>query len=88
MQSSKWAEVRLSKRREEKRENPSTWRGKRRHYLSKCGWTSDRRRLVGWNSVSLSLVCEVELKSLVSRTVWSEEFRKCFEDKITPAVVL
>ena len=87
MQSSKWAEVRLSERREEKGENPPAQRGKRWHCSSECGWTSDRRRCVRWSFVSLSLVRGVELKSLVSRTVWSEEFQKCFEGKITPAIV-
>ena len=81
-------EVRLSERREEKGENPPAWRGERRRYSSKCGWTSNRHQHVGWSSVSLSLVRRVELKSLASQTVWSEEFWKCFEGKITPAIVL
>ena len=84
MQSSKWAEVRLSERREEKGENPTARRGKRRHCSTECGWISDYRRHVGWSSVSLSLVHGVELKS---RTVWNEEFQKCFEGKITPAII-
>ena len=87
MQSSKWAEVRLSERREEKGENPLAQRGKRQRCSSECGWTLDRHWCVGWSFVSLLLVCRVELKSLASRTVWSEEFRKCFEGKITPAIV-
>ena len=88
MQSSRWAEVRLSEIREEKEENSPAQRGKRRHCSSKCWWTSDRGRRVGWSSVSLLLVRGVELKSLASWTVWSEEFQKCFEGKITPTIVL
>ena len=88
MQSWKWVEVRLSERKEEKGENPPVWRGKQRHCSSECGWTSDQHWRVGWSSVSLSLMCGVELKSLVSWSVWSEEFRKCFESKITLAIVL
>ena len=80
-------EVRLSERREENGENPLVQRGKRRRYSSESGWTSDRRRGVGWSSVSLSLVRGVKLKSLASRIVWSEEFWKCFEGKITSAIV-
>ena len=37
MQSSRWAEVRLSEIREEKEENSPAQRGKRRHCLSECG---------------------------------------------------
>ena len=74
-------------RGEEKGENPLARRGKRWCCSSVCGWTSDRRQRVGWSSVSLLLVRGVELKSLASRTVWSKEFRKCFEGKITPAIV-
>ena len=37
MQSSKWADVRLSERKEEKGENPPTRRGKRRRCSSTCG---------------------------------------------------
>ena len=61
-------------RGEEKGENPLVRRGKRRHCSSKYWWTSDRRQRVGWSSVSLSLVRGMELKSLASWTMWSEEF--------------
>ena len=87
MQSSKWTKVRLSEKREENGENPLARRGKWRHCSSECGWTLDRRRCVRWSSVSLLLVSGVELKSLASQIVWSEEFWKCFEGKITPAIV-
>ena len=80
-------EVRLSERREENGENPLVRSGKRRCYSLECGWTSDRRRHVGWSFVSLPLVRGVKLKSLASRIVWSEEFWKCFVGKITSVIV-
>ena len=91
MQSSKWAEVRLSERREEKGENPPTWRGKRWHYLSKCGWTSYRCRHMG--ELCLLLIgarggAKVVGESDYVECVRSEEFRKCVEGKMNPAIVL
>ena len=85
MQSLKWAEVRLSERRERKGRKPIGAKGK------------TTALLVGvWVDLGLTSMCGVELclplvgalKSLVSWTVWSEEFWKCFEGKITPAIVL
>ena len=76
------SEVRLSERREEKGENSPAGRGKRQRFSSACG-VEHCLPLVGvWGGA------EEFGESDRVECVRSEEFRKCVEGKMTPAIVL